>query len=153
MDAAIVWDAAEFRGDWNITSGDLAIGNDLETAVLISLFTDRIASADYVPPVGSPTDRRGWWGDTYEAQFNYSPIGSRLWQLNRAVKTDARAVLNQARDMCNEALQWLLDDQIASAVTVNTAWIASQTLGIAVTITAPSGASQTLKYSWAWKGL
>jgi phage gp46-like protein len=153
MDAALVWNPAQFRGDLSVTSGDLAIGNDLETAVLISLFTDRIASPDYVPPAGSPADRRGWWGDTYEAQLNYSPIGSRLWQLNRAVKSDPKALLNQARDMCNEALQWLLDDQIASSVTVNVTWLASQALGIAVTIIGPSGDQQGFAYSWAWKGL
>ncbi|MDE2342911.1 MAG: phage GP46 family protein [Betaproteobacteria bacterium] len=152
-DFAIIWDSVEGRGDWSVTSGDIAIGNDLETAVMISLFTDRVASEDYVPPTGSPPGRRGWWGDTYEEQLGNTPIGSRLWQLNRAVKNDAKAVLNEARDMCTEALQWLLDDNVATSVTVNTAWLDKQTLGISIQITGPAVGDVGFNFQWAWQGL
>lgn len=146
MDIAIVWDPTRFRGDWSVTSGDLLIGNDLETAVLLSLFTDRVASPDYLPPAGSSPDRHGWWGDTYEPSL----LGSRLWQLNRAKKTSATQLLTQAADYCRESLQWLLDDGVAAAVNVQTGWITADAIGIKVQITQPGGLAQSFDYQWAW---
>ncbi|POZ13451.1 hypothetical protein C3Z09_23375, partial [Lelliottia aquatilis] len=58
--------------DWVVVSGDLQQGNDLETAIYISLFTDRLARDD---DKIDGTDRRGWWADTGETYL----IGSRLW--------------------------------------------------------------------------
>jgi phage gp46-like protein len=149
VDIAIIWDAAAFRGDWGVTSGDLVSDpGGLRTAVLLSLFTDRVASPDYVPPAGSPPGRRGWWGDTYED----SPIGSRLWQLNRAVKSGRVDVLNQAKDMCLEALEWLVSEGVVASVTVTTSWMTPNVIGIQVQITAPQSPPQTFNFGWTWQG-
>lgn len=149
MDIAIVWDVAHGRGDWGCTPTDLQVDpGGIRSAVLVSLFTDRVASADYVAPPGSQPGRRGWWGDTYES----SPIGSRLWQLNRAVKSDAVTLLNRAKDFCLEALQWLVDDGVAATVAVATWWAQPTVIGIAVTIVAPNGTTQKFQFSWAWEG-
>ena len=148
-DIAIVWDPIRMRGDWAIANGDLQAGNDLETAVLVSLFTDRVLPDDQTPPDGT-NDRRGWWADT----FTGTPIGSRLWTLRRAVKSNAALVLKQARDMCAEALQWLIDDGVAGSIAISTAWITPTTLGIAIEITAPTGGLLgAFNYSWAWSRL
>lgn len=148
-DIAITWDTRNFRGDWSITRGDLAVDAGLRSAVLVSLFTDRIASPDYTPPAGGPTDRRGWWGDTYSS----APWGSRLWQLNRSKKSDGRLVLNQARDYCREALQWLLDRGIAAKVAVACDWIKPDVLGIEIEITKPNGTTtRPFRFEWAWTG-
>ncbi len=149
-DIAIAWDPLHFRGDWSVSAGDLALdAGGLRSAVLLSLFTDRRASSDYVPPAGDPPDRRGWWGDTYESAL----LGSRLWQLNRAKKTDSVALRNRAADYCREALQWLLDDGIAQSVTVNVTWLTPQTLAIAVAILKPLDAQPVLfRFDWAWQG-
>ena len=150
MDIAIAWDSANFRGDWTVTPGDLAADpGGLRSAVLLSLFTDRVASSDYLPPPGELFTRRGWWADTYEP----SPIGSRLWQLNRSKKADSRLFAAEAQDMCREALQWLVDDGVVSAVTVDVGWITPQTLGIVVTISKPGQAKpETFRFDWAWQG-
>lgn len=147
MDLQIEWDSAAFRGDWAVTPGDLALGVDVQTAVLLSLFTDRIAPPDWMPPVGSPGGRRGWWGDSYEP----SPIGSRLWTLNRAVKTDGTTLLAMAKDYCNEALQWLVDSSVAASISVVTFWASRRVIGIAITVTAPKSPPQTFSYQWAWQ--
>lgn len=154
-DIALAWNPAEMRGDWQITPGDLKIGSDLETAVLVSLFTDRIADPDYVAPPGSPQERRGWWGDTYEVAAGGSPIGSRLWTLNRVVRSDAVTIPNRARDICREALQWLIDDGIAATVNISTGWVAgtSNVLAIRIGITEPNGVATPFNYQWAWQGL
>lgn len=146
VDIAIKWDPARYRGDWDVTSGDLVTGPGLETAVLLSLFTDRVADPSFIPPPGEPFDRRGWWGDTYEP----SPIGSRLWQLNRAVKTDGTTLLAEARDYCLEALQWLKDAGVVASIDVTTWWLAAQSIGIKITIAQPQSPPQTFDYAWAW---
>lgn len=146
VDIAIRWDPTRYRGDWDVTPGDLATEPGLETAVLLSLFTDRVADPSFVPPPGEPFDRRGWWGDTFEA----SPIGSRLWQLNRAVKTDGTTLLAEARDYCLEALQWLKDDGVVASIDVATRWIGKQAIGIAIAIAKPQSPPQTFDYAWAW---
>ena len=143
MDIQIVWDPANARGDWAIAGGDLAVGNDLQTAVLLSIFTDRVLPSDQAPLDGT-NDRRGWWADTYET----TPIGSRLWTLKRAKKSAATNLLTVAQDICAEALQWLIDDGVASAVAVRTYWATAVQMGIVITITEPSGASSTFDILW-----
>ena len=149
MDIAIRWDATRYRGDWDVTSGDLAVDATLQTAVLLSLFTDRVADPGFVPPPGEPVDRRGWWGDSYEP----SPLGSRICQLNRTVKTDGATLLAQARDYCLEALQWLKDDGVAGSIDVTTWWTSAQAIGIRVVIAKPQASPQTFDFEWAWQGV
>ena len=149
MDLLIDWRPDLFSGDWAVANGSLAVSqtgsDDLKTAVLVSLFTWRVAPVGYVGPNGD-TDPRGWWGDTYEK----SPIGSLLWTLLRGKKSDGPVLLQQAKGYCLQALQWLLDDGIAAKVSVTTFWFTSATMGITISITKPSG--QTFGYAWTWKG-
>ncbi|ASV34410.1 phage baseplate protein [Candidatus Hamiltonella defensa] len=65
-------------------------GDDLDTAVFISLFTDQQARAD---DTYDGDDRRGWWGDLGE---DYC-IGSRLWLIyrQRLSRDTAGAVINR----------------------------------------------------------
>ena len=88
MDIALHFDPIAFACDYAVAAGDLAADNGLKTAVLISLFTDRLAAADDEIPDGTE-DRRGWWGDmpadgSAPSGAPPDPIGSRLWLLARA---------------------------------------------------------------------
>ena len=56
-DITTTWTVETGTGDWSIMGGALASGDDLASAVLISLFTDRIADDSDIPPDGSD-DRR-----------------------------------------------------------------------------------------------
>lgn len=117
MDFATVLQPAGYF-DWIIANGDLGSDDGLDTAVAISLFSDRLANADDVLPDNSG-DRRGWWGDAYlPALADGTPdhIGSRLWLLTRALQIPATALAAQA--YCEEALQWLINDGAVGAVTV-----------------------------------
>lgn len=144
MDLLIQWAPQLLQGDWFVRNGSLAISetgsDDLKNAVLVSLFTWGVA------PVGYAGDPRGWWGDSYEP----SPIGSKLWMLFRAKKSDGAAVLKQAQGYCLEALQWLLDDGIAATVDANCFWFKPDALGITISITKPSG--QSFGFAWTWGG-
>lgn len=127
----------------------LATDDTLETAVMISLFTDRRARPDDELPAIHNT-RRGWWGDTLSDQEN-DEIGSWLWLLHREKTT--YETLNQAREYSLEALQWLLEDRIASNVQVETRYL-NQTAGlmvIEIVITKLDGSRE--RYSLLWKHL
>jgi phage gp46-like protein len=151
-DILVQWDNANAIGDWTLAEGDLQTGQDLETACLVSLFTDKLATPDFAPTDGT-SDRRGWWADLYNDQ----PLGSSLWQLDRAKKT--RDTLGLARRYAQDALQWLIDDGVATSVVVDTRWLgnavgaASTMLGIAVAITKPDGSLTRFVYGWAWEDL
>ena len=104
--------------DWalNDTGTDLAAENGLLTAILMSLGTDRLANADDVLPSGDG-DRRGtWMDDPVDGSAPLDRMGSRLWLLSRVKAT--QQALNDAIFYCEEALQWLVDDQVAASVTV-----------------------------------
>ena len=145
-DIMVVWDNMNGMGDWGYAEGDVETGQDLETACLTSLFSDRLATPDFVPTDGS-SDRRGWWADTYLDR----PLCSNLWQLDRA-KT-LRANLGLARTTTLAALQWLVDDGVAKAIACNTSWLTPTILGIAVLITKPDGTQTRFMFGWAWENL
>jgi len=149
-DIYILWSNLDAEGDWTLANGDLQTGQDLETACLVSLFTDRLATPDFVPTDGS-SDRRGWWADPYNDQ----PLGSNLWQLERAKKT--RDTLGLARRYAEQALTWLVDDGVAKQIAVNTSWLGdpagSTALGIGIAILKPDGSVTRFTFGWAWQGL
>jgi phage gp46-like protein len=146
MDIAIAWVPALFEGDWFAALGGLATDGGIHTAVCVSLFSWRRAEAGYVPPAGSSPELMGWWADTYTT----TPIGSRLWQLRRAVKTDETTLLRRAEDICLEALQWLVDDGVASGVSVQCFWNGPTTILISVVVEQPGNATLGFNFSWAW---
>lgn len=134
-DIALAWNDTLFAGDFTLAGADLATDDGLKTAILISLFTDaRARDDDTLPEPG--TDRRGWWGDVLPP-VEGDQIGSRLWLLRREKQT--ASVLRRARDYCEEALAWLLADQIAAAVRVETSWAGTGVLAIGVEIDRPAG--------------
>lgn len=118
--------------------GDLLGGDDLMTAVIISLFTDAAAAPDDVIADGSD-DPRGWWG---------GPIGSKLWLRARAKQTDLTLALVK-RDI-EDALAWLVEDDIAASVEVMTEWVRPAMLGALVIIRRADGARRALAFSTAW---
>ncbi len=141
-DITTIWDSATGQGDWQVSGADLLAGNDLATAVLISLFSDRVAQLDDVIPDGT-MDPRGWWADDAK-----SPIGSRLWLLARSKQ--AREVLASAQDFIVEALQWLIDDGVAAAVDVGVEYTRPGMLGAQVVVRHRDGSAMPLNFSWAW---
>lgn len=109
------WAPEAFAGDWLIAPPDLAHDQDLETAVLLSLFSDRRADPDDQLP-GAPGDVRGWWGDTPAEDSPPDPLGSKLWLLAREKQTNE--VRLRAEDYAREALAWMIEDGAADEVVV-----------------------------------
>ncbi|HJY23694.1 MAG TPA: phage GP46 family protein [Hanamia sp.] len=145
-DIALIFQNGMQYADIEIDPPSLKVDQDLQTAVIISLFTNRLADKDQVD---EGQDRQGWWGDSY-ATVNGSRIGSRLWLLKRSKQL--QSVANLARDYCYEALQWLIEDKIAESLTVRAEIIAMYTLGIEVKIVRPQDI-QNFKFDYVWRQL
>jgi phage gp46-like protein len=145
-DLTTVWDNTVSLGDWSMAGADLLSGDDLVTATLISLFTDRSATPTDKLPDGT-TDRRGWWGDIAQTP----PIGSRLWLLARAKLMPATAAI--AKGYVRDALQWLIDDGVASSIDVAASILLPRTLAVTLTITRTDGTARVIRYQWAWDQL
>lgn len=109
-----------FEGDFTFDDSiqDFESDEGLETAVLISLFTDRRAKDDDILPDPDSDDKRGWWGDLVSPATEGDQIGSRLWLLERS-KT-LPSILQKAKQYTKEALQWLIDDGAAVRIEVET---------------------------------
>ena len=144
-DITLSWDSANNHADWVQSGAVLMTGNDLESAIIISLFSDRIAAVGDVIPDGT-NDPRGWWADTDV------PIGSRLWLLKRSKQIPE--TLQKAYDYIAEALQWLLDDQVVAQFDINVQWVRASTLGAQITAYKQDGTTlMTGQYVWAWSGI
>lgn len=110
--------------DLGAGEGGLLKEDSLTTAVIISLMTDRRAEPDDRLPEDDgrtraiPLDRRGWAGDALSTDGHR--IGSRLWVLAREKQTEETR--RRAIEFAHEALQWLIDDRIASRITITAEW-------------------------------
>lgn len=145
-DTTTTWVPMAGRGDWTLDGADLASGDDLETAVLISLFTDREANLDDAIPDGTG-DPRGWIGDADQLY----KIGSRLWLLERAKQTTE--TLTKAKGYITEALQWLIDDGVVAKFDIYVEWTKASQLGAKVVAYQKNGPALAMNYSWVWKGI
>lgn len=159
-DLALVWDADAMAADLLLGSGRLATDDGMRTAILISLFTDaRAADDETLPEAGG--DRRGWWGDAYARELrpdagtarDVNRIGSLLWLLSRSKITGR--TLTQAKQACEEALDWLVRDGVASAVRVvievqvRTGQQTPDLMAIAVEIDRPGGPNRQ-RHDFTW---
>ncbi len=144
-DVALAWSDQQ-QGDIVVGPTDLATDEGLQTAVLISLFSDRRVSANEELPAGEDA-RRGWWGDTFADDPN-DRIGSRLWLLHR--EKQLASVIDRANEYAREALQWLIDDRVARRVDVNAENTTFQRLDIEVTIYRPNGSTARFRFGSAW---
>lgn len=152
-DIKAVWDSDLAEGDFSFDDAaqDLDSDTGLETAVLISLFTDRRAKEDDVLPDSSNLDRRGWWGDLGSPEVDGDQIGSRLWLLSR--EKTLEAVLIRAKEYAQESLAWLMDDGVAESIEVETerqGVVGSDRLALLVQIFKPGGVVTPFKYELQW---
>lgn len=135
--------------DIAIEDGDVATDAGLRTAVILSLLTDARANPDDVLPDGSK-NRRGWWADAY-ADTDGDRFGSRLWLLSREKETPD--VRSRAETYVREALQWMIDDGVASGIGVAELPLGRGRLGLTITIERPTGERLEVGFNDLWEAL
>lgn len=119
--------------DISFINGDFETIDSFDTSLQVSLFTDARADASQVP---RSELRRGWWGNQFSPGFPGFEIGSKLWLLNQARKT--QDTLNNAIDFVRNSLQWLVTDNHAKGVNVSGVFTNT---GIGLTIIIDRGSS------------
>ncbi|KMQ72830.1 phage GP46 family protein [Marinobacter subterrani] len=129
------------------TNGDLLADDGMRTAVALSLLSDRRARADDALPDGT-TDRRGWWADAL-ADRQGDQFGSRLWLLSR--EKDLEEVRRRAEGYAREALQWLLDDRVATDIEVEARTVGGDRLLIDVAVIRGDGTRLAQQFDYVWR--
>lgn len=134
--------------DIAISRGDLIACDGLETAVMISLFSDRYVSPDKLPE--GFVDGRGWWADALSEEPE-DRIGSRLWLLDRG-KISSKTK-NEMKDYTEEALAWMVTVGLASKIKVTTTIVSNQRIDMLVQIYRPEGDNIPFKFIWDGQAL
>ena len=122
---------------------DLTADNGLETALAISLFTDKRVEDDDLPQ--GHKSKRGWWGDMYPV-VDQDKIGSRMWTLYPGKTTTE--TLRRSEDFAKEATNWLIEDGIASAVNVLSEYNTNKHLISNVDVVKPDGITSRYEVLW-----
>ncbi len=92
--------------------GDIAHQDSFDTAIKMSLFCERRATASEQV---IPEKRRGWIGNEASEVQGFE-IGSKLWLLFQSRLTQQE--VNAAVDYANQAFEWFIDDQLLESVVV-----------------------------------
>lgn len=135
-------DISEFL--YSVEGADFLTDEGLETAVIISLFTDRRVSDEELPT--GADSKRGWWGDVFP-DVNGDQIGSKLWTLDRSSLTEDTA--GDAETFGNEALAWLVDDGVAASATVVASIELPNCIRLEVEIVKPDGSTNQFDFIWS----
>lgn len=131
-----------FYTDLSMASAQFEREDGLETAILLSLFTDARAA----------DGTAGWWGNrlpTPGAAQGWQR-GSLLHTLNREKAT--AETLRKAKEFIEAALAWLIEDGVASSVIVETAWQPAPwppgTMAVRIEVTRTAGAVERFAVVW-----
>lgn len=144
-DIALKWNASGL-GDIVSTGSDLATDDGLETAILISVFTDRLADVDQLPDGG--VSRRGWWGDIDGLPGDH--IGSLIWTLER--EKNIASAIEKANNFLRDCVKWLVDDSVCARVdTLAQAGTRADEIDFYIGAYRPNGSFVKSRYTYNWQ--
>lgn len=143
------FDVGEACPDLVIENGDLKADNGLETAALISLFSDRKVTFDELP--SGEIDRRGWWADLISDPIG-DLIGSKYWLLDLKGKI-LNSIIIDAENYISQAFEWMIEDGIASKVVVSAERNGLNEILGSAEIFRPDGDNIPFKFIWDAQGL
>lgn len=143
-DVRLIHDPLKGFGDILLVDNDLDRDEGFETAVYISLFTDKRVDVVTALPSNS-IDRRGWWAD--KPDF---PWGSHLWLLSR--ETSNKEIVPKAEQYSKEALMWLAEEQIVESVRTSASLQRTEpSLILQATLIRKVGDPLLFRYYYHWK--
>ena len=128
----------------SFAGGDFTKEDGFDTAINMSLFTDKRASEDRI---SDPGERRGWLGNTV-SPVEDRQLGSYLWLLDqRKLTPDTR---NDAISYSIDALNWLVEDGFAKSVIATAEIIPRLGIELKITIT-PNTGDELVYYRRLWE--
>lgn len=130
--------------DFIIENGDLKADNGLQTAALISVFSDKRVTFEELPR--GHKDRRGWWADLVSEPLN-DEIGSKYWRLEAIGKVIESTVV-ELETVLADAFAWAIDDGLASKVVVTAERAGTNRIDGKVEIFKPNGDNIPFKFAW-----
>jgi len=125
-------------------NGDLVSDEGLRSAVLLSLFTNRLAEPSDILP-DERANRQGWWADVLVSDDLF---GSRLWLLQRSNLTSE--TLRLAERYAQQSLQWMIDDAIARDIKIVAATTHLNTLCLIIEIYRQQKAPLRFRFEKFW---
>lgn len=135
-------------GTIEVEDGDLIRDAGLETAILLSIFTDKRATQEAVEIAGV-SDLRGWWGDGFSGIAG-DQIGSFLWLLERAKIVPQ--MLTQAESYIRDALAWMLEDGLVKSISASVIRAGLEGIQLDIIVQRPERSEVvTFKYYYNWK--
>ena len=119
----LLWDTEGFNldtgtFDWCLEAGgSLSDDNQIYTAVILQLFTNRRVENQGDIPYGD--DPGGWFGDNVDLRTDLgeTELGSLIWQWERSALT--LETLQGIEDAARESLEVLVDEGLLAEVDVN----------------------------------
>ena len=122
--------------------GDFDTVDGLETAILVSLFTNsRRDESD----ISNPLNRGGWIGN-WRTSKRPRELGGLCWTVEHERLT--REVLNIARENAQNALAWMIDDGLCRNIEVETEPQNQSKIQYKITITSRDGIKYDYIYLW-----
>lgn len=147
-DIAIEYKSQIKEYDISILNGDLKECDDLDSAVIISLFTWARAAAG---EVDENAPRFGWFGDKIDAD-NTDSTGSKLYLLKR--KKITNQTIMDTREYIEQALQWMIEDGVATEIKAEVERNASDVNRVDALVQIVRGdRSRTMKFNDLWSFL
>ena len=149
-DLKLIWDNNYAESDlkYDNNAGDLYTDEGLETAVIISLFTDQRAEDDDTLPDPDSEDKRGWWGDQI-SDIENDEIGSRLWLHTERAKITQNTMNEIKQDVIN-ALEWMKTDEVVANIEVEVEKQRTDMVAIEVKIKKKDGNTVSYKFDSNW---
>lgn len=119
--------------DLKTTGEDIEEENGLETAIIISLYTDRRVE-----------NKNGFWGDS----LGDGEWGSKIWTLRR--ETLNPKIQKKLEEYAKDSLKWLIDDKVAKSITVSSEIINPMSIHLLIKIIRPNGSVLGYRFNNIW---
>lgn len=148
-DIQIVFNTYEQFVDFVLADRDVDRDDSLETAVLITLLTDKQAD-DGDPLPDDSGYRGGWFGDSLPVVPDYK-MGTKLWLLQRAKTT--REIPAIAKEYLLDGFAWMEEDGIVDSVHVVVEWRRDlkTTLAFILSFIKPEGTTIFFRFYYNWE--
>ena len=128
----------DFCLDIALDDNDFSTDNSLTTSVLLSLLSYRFDGI---------TKLNSWFAE--DVLLTDIPQGSRLYKL--LDENNTSSARNRAKQYVNEALQWLIDDNIANDINVEIVNESKNKILINIVITRPSETDENYSFFINWE--